>query len=179
MYLSIIFTLYKANQKNRVNYLLIFWEKDKTCCVNQHLSAILLHISEPFPAVDMVDMALNSYLQLEVYQVKMLIKPSHANQSVSKWNPSKEETYQAGNPQNNIMRSATRIQSPFKETCQTLTNLPTDGFPSVVILECATDRPFSQIHWSWTHKITYKAQNHVSKKCFISCFITCPSSIIP
>lgn len=29
--------------------------------------------------------------------------------------------------------------------------LPDDGLPRVVILECPTVRPFSQIHWSWTH----------------------------
>lgn len=34
--------------------------------------------------------------------------------------------------------------------------LPTDGFPSVLILQCPTDKPFSQIHWSW------KTQNRQS-----------------
>lgn len=56
-------------------------------------------------------------------------------------------------------RSLFKVNSNLQET-----NLPTDGFPSVLILECPTDTPFSQIHWSWTYKRTYKAQNHVTKK---------------
>lgn len=36
--------------------------------------------------------------------------------------------------------------------------LPTDGFPSVLILQCPTDKPFSQIHWSW------KTQNRQSSE---------------
>ena len=32
-----------------------------------------------------------------------------------------------------------------------ISDSPTAGFPSVVILEWPTVSPFSQIHWSWTH----------------------------
>lgn len=48
-------------------------------------------------------------------------------------------------------------------------NSPTDGFPKVVIRECPTARPFSQIHWSCRHQRRTtvqktKPQSHKTKQ---------------
>lgn len=47
-------------------------------------------------------------------------------------------------------------QTENHRQCDGGKDLPIDGLPRVVILECPTVRPFSQIHWSWTQTRTNK-----------------------
>lgn len=47
-------------------------------------------------------------------------------------------------------------QNENHRQCDGGKDLPIDGLPRVVILECPTVRPFSQIHWSWTQTRTNK-----------------------